>query len=208
MAVKVTKKGSNNAEKSSNKSTKNTKSGESKSAKGAPVKYIKSYVDQGYKLALRGCTDSEIADIIGVGVSTIYYWKNKYPDFKDAIQAGREDADDKVIESLFKLATGYDYEETVIVKTVKGTGQNKQETQRLAKAKKHREPSLQAIRYWLSVRQSYRWHVGKDPKPVIEQTDQGVEFVKAIEKLLDAAPKQETTTESIPYLDGEYVEKD
>lgn len=62
--------------------------------------------DQARKLALLGLTDEEVAEFFGIHVATIYRWKNEYPAFCEALNAGKVAADANVAESLYKRATG------------------------------------------------------------------------------------------------------
>lgn len=51
-----------------------------------------------------GLTDVQIAKNIGITTSTLYEWKNKYPDFSEAIKESKEVADYEVESALFKKA--------------------------------------------------------------------------------------------------------
>lgn len=51
-----------------------------------------------------GLTDVQIAKNIGITTSTLYEWKNKYPDFSEAIKESKEVADYEVENALFKKA--------------------------------------------------------------------------------------------------------
>ena len=58
-----------------------------------------------------GLTDEQIADNMGIHVSTLYEWKNKYNEINEALKDGKEIPDRKVENALFKRACGYEYEE-------------------------------------------------------------------------------------------------
>ncbi len=47
-----------------------------------------------------------------IATSTLALWEEKYSEFSEAISTGRRLADAEVEDSLFKRATGYDYDET------------------------------------------------------------------------------------------------
>jgi Homeodomain-like domain len=47
-------------------------------------------------MCLAGATDTEIADEIGVSVTTLYNLRAKYPEFLAAIRYGKEHADERV----------------------------------------------------------------------------------------------------------------
>lgn len=126
---------------------------------GRPTDYKPEYCEQVRKLCLLGATDKEIALYFGVTEATVNNWKTAYPEFIDSIKDGRENADNNVVNSLYKKATGYDYEEEVLVDV---HGMNpKQETRNL---KKHMPPSDTAIIYWLKNRQPEKW---RDKKEVV-----------------------------------------
>ena len=61
--------------------------------------------------AYDGLNDAEIADNMGIHVSTLYEWKNKYNEINEALKDGKEVPDRKVENALFKRACGYEYEE-------------------------------------------------------------------------------------------------
>lgn len=58
--------------------------------------------------AREGFTDIEIAKKIGVSRSTITYWKQKYPEFAEALREGKEDVDFRVENALFDKALAGD----------------------------------------------------------------------------------------------------
>ena len=51
-----------------------------------------------------GLTDDQIAHNIGISRATYYDWKNKHPDFLDALKRSKEVADYEVESALFKKA--------------------------------------------------------------------------------------------------------
>lgn len=57
--------------------------------------------------ALSGLTNEQIADNMGVNVSTIYEWCNKYPEFANALKRAKSIADEEVENALYKRALGY-----------------------------------------------------------------------------------------------------
>lgn len=61
------------------------------------------------KLAAKGYTDIEMADIMGISERSFNYWKERYPEFLQSIKEGKRIPDEKVIQSLYKNATGYNY---------------------------------------------------------------------------------------------------
>lgn len=102
-----------------------------------------------YKLALLGHTDKEMADVMGVDISTFDQWKRDRARFRKMIKKGKDLADAEVAHSLFKRATGYSYIEDhvtlckgkVIVRPVR----------------KHIPADVAAQKLWLQARQRGRW---------------------------------------------------
>jgi hypothetical protein len=79
-------------------------------AGGRPSGFKAEFTEQAEKLAKLGATDMEIADFFEVDVRTINRWKISFPEFCQALKAGKDVADDKVIRSLFQRATGFEHE--------------------------------------------------------------------------------------------------
>lgn len=66
------------------------------------------------KLCLLGLGDKELAKAFGVDVTTIEYWKKERPGFKEALRAGKQEADTKVVNALYEKAVGYSHKETKV----------------------------------------------------------------------------------------------
>ena len=133
---------------SSNKDTKTTSP---KSHKGGrPTRYRTTLADIVFWMARAGRTDAEIASELGISERTLYNWKEKYPEFLQAIKGGKEEPDDQVEQSLFKRALGYDYEETKVF-AVEG------QPRRAEKTKKHVVSDVTACIFWLKNRRPEKW---------------------------------------------------
>src|SRR5690349_17441895 len=74
---------------------------------GRPTLYRDEYPEQARKYCLLGATNADLARLFDVAGSTIDKWIAEIPAFSGAVKAGREEADAKVAESLFRRATGY-----------------------------------------------------------------------------------------------------
>lgn len=90
--------------------------GDRKMAKG---KYQEWIVEEGLLLiegwARDGLTDEQIAHNMGIGVRTLYIWKDKYVQILQALKRGKEVVDRQVENALLKRALGYDFEEVTYV---------------------------------------------------------------------------------------------
>ena len=58
-----------------------------------------------------GLTEPQIANNIGIGISTLSEWKLKFPAIVDALKKGKEPVDIQVENALLKRALGYEYDE-------------------------------------------------------------------------------------------------
>lgn len=79
-----------------------------------PTEYREAYAEGARKLAKLGATDAEVADFYEVDVRTIYRWKNAHEEFRQALKAGKDEADDRVERALFHRAVGYEQKEVKI----------------------------------------------------------------------------------------------
>jgi len=84
----------------------------SKSNAGRKTKYdpelipklVESYATDGY-------SEAQIAENLGIAVSTFCVWKNKYPELTEALKKGKEPANADLKMAMMKTATGYYVEE-------------------------------------------------------------------------------------------------
>ena len=139
-----------------------------------PTNYRKEYAEQARKLCLLGYTDKQLADFFGVNESTITRWKVKYPEFCMSIKKGKEFADIDVVESLYKRATGFEYNE-VELKTDDKT-KSKRVTKKLV------DPDPTSAIFWLKNRQPKLWR----DKQTIEQEQQEPTPVTIVVNAVDA----------------------
>jgi hypothetical protein len=54
-----------------------------------------------------GAIEDEIANELNIGPATLDRWKQKFPEFRCALKAGKEASDDRVERSLYQLAIGW-----------------------------------------------------------------------------------------------------
>ncbi|WP_398457392.1 helix-turn-helix domain-containing protein [Sphingomonas albertensis] len=72
--------------------------------------YKPEMVDIAKGYAEAGATDRDIADLFEVSERTLYRWKHTHPEFAAALVVGKEVADARVEQSLYRRATGYTYD--------------------------------------------------------------------------------------------------
>lgn len=116
---------------------------------GPKLSFSNQFLYQIKLLAMLGATNKQIALFFAKDPTTIENYIQKYPEFRDARKQGGMVADLKVVQSLFKRATGYDFVEQQLVMVL---GQPVK-----VKVKKHIIPDVKAIMLWLTNRQRALW---------------------------------------------------
>ena len=116
---------------------------------GAPTQYKPEYEDQGYKLALLGATDKQMADFWGVTEQTVNNWKIKHPEFFESIKRGKLSADSEVAQSLYHRALGYTHPETKVFQNDGAIITHE--------VLRHYPPDTGAAMAWLKNRQPDKW---------------------------------------------------
>lgn len=126
-------------------------SSKAKSRGGRPPKYRAEFVDQARRIAQQfGATDDDAALFFGVTPRTIYRWKHTHPDFAGALQPGKDVADARVEQSLYRLAIGYSHD---AVKILKG----KDDKPIIVEYVERRQPEVAACIFWLKNRDQKNW---------------------------------------------------
>ena len=131
-----------------------------------------------------GLTDEQIAKNIGVNVRTIYDWKDRYPQFSQALKKGRGPVDVEVENALLKRAKGYTVTlrkpiKVRVEKRLQGKGTIIEETIQYAEEEMHVPADTTAQIFWLKHRKAKRW--GDMPKG---ETGHDVEDLSPLVELL------------------------
>ena len=119
-----------------------------------PTLFKQSYVEQARKLAQLGATDREIASFFEVTEQTINNWKLSHPEFFESLKVGKEMADERVVQSLYRRALGYSYD---AVKIFMPAGKDEPV---YAPYVEHNPPDTSAMIFWLKNRRSSEWRQG------------------------------------------------
>jgi hypothetical protein len=115
-----------------------------------------------------GLTDDQIANNLGIAVSTLYEYKKEYSEFAEALKNGKDDIDVIVENSLLKRAVGYEYEETTQEPLYDIEGNpilNHDGTPKIAVTKivrKQVAPDTTAQIFWLKNRRPAAWRDKQD----------------------------------------------
>ncbi|WP_433705807.1 terminase [Paraburkholderia sacchari] len=134
-------------------------------AGGRPTKYKTEYAQQAAKLCALGATDAQLADFFQVSISTITLWKVQHSEFSASIKVPKAEADERVEQSLYRRALGYEHDEV----DIRVVGGEIVETP----IRKYYPPDTTAAIFWLKNRKKEEWrdkldheHTGKDGGPI------------------------------------------
>lgn len=116
---------------------------------GRPSKYKPEYAKAAQKLCALGATDAQLADFFEVSVSTVNLWKVQHVEFSESIKVPKAQADEKVEQSLYRRAMGYEHDE-VDIKVVAGS---------IVKTdiRRYYPPDTSAMIFWLKNRKAGEW---------------------------------------------------
>ena len=138
-----------------------------------PSGYKAEFAEQAEKLCKLGATDIDLADFFKVSDRTIYRWQTQFPEFCQALKAGKEAADERVERSLYHRAVGYSFDAE---KLFHYQGQVIR-----ADVREHVAPDTTAAIFWLKNRKSAEWRDridhslgNSDGKPLTLQIITGV----------------------------------
>ena len=132
-----------------------------------------------------GLTDEQIAKNLGVNVRTVYDWKDRFPQFSQALKKGRGPVDIEVENALLKRAMGYTVTlkkpiKIRVEKRLQGKGTIIEETIQYAEEEQHVPADTTAQIFWLKHRKANRW--GDTPKGAAAGND--VEDLSPLVELL------------------------
>ncbi len=128
---------------------------------GRPSIWDDKFVDVAKAMAKLGAIDMDIANALGCNIRTLHRWKIEHPEFAEALQVGKEQADVIVEQSLFRRATGYTFDSEKIV-TAGGVVQR-------VETMEHVPPDTTAAIFWLKNRKGEDWRDTKNLKHDVEK---------------------------------------
>lgn len=129
--------------------------------KGRPARWDRRNIPMAKTLGQLGATDLEIAQAFDVNIRTIHRWKLNHPELREALEMGKDLADKRVEESLYKRAVGYtiDTEKIIVV-----DGQvHRFETM------EHYPPDVKACEIWLRNRKPENWRAPANVKVDVDK---------------------------------------
>lgn len=148
-----------------------TKRKENPQKAGRKSNYNPEFVDLAYGYSLLGLTELEMVNLFKTTEPAFHRWKKKHPEFRKAIENGKEPADASVIRSLRERATGYTITKQVPIK-VKEVKYN-EHGKRLSEiehvvvttVEETVPPDTKSMQYWLNNRRRKRIAPAEGEKP-------------------------------------------
>ena len=142
---------------------------------GRPTKYTGIDLAKVEKLAGYGLIEEEIANFLGISPASLSNYKVKYPEFLETLKRGKLKADSKVVESLYKRATGY-LEDDIFWSSYQGAVT-------ATPYKKVIIPDVVAQIFWLKNRRSSQWR--NSPEMTLDESV--AEIAKGFASLVSAS---------------------
>ena len=119
-------------------------------AGGRPTDYDPAQLPKLKELAEAGATVLEMSDYMKVSESTFYRWLHVHPEFRKTVKTGKDLADERVIQSLYRRALGYSHDSVKIFCNKDG-----EVTQ--VPYREHFPPDPTSAIFWLKNRKSQDW---------------------------------------------------
>jgi hypothetical protein len=116
---------------------------------GRPSKYKEEYANIAAAMCRLGATDAQLADAFSVSVSTINLWKVQHVEFSESIKVPKAEADERVEQSLYRRALGYEHDEVDIRVIDSAVVQTP--------IRKFYPPDSTAMIFWLKNRKPAEW---------------------------------------------------
>jgi transcriptional regulator with XRE-family HTH domain len=137
-----------------------------------PSKFNAEVKRQIKQMALKGWTDSEMAELLGVTEQTFNNWKKKHKPFFESLKDWKREADHKVVKSLYDRACGYAHQEDKIF--------NDNGEPLIVPTVKHYPPDTTAMIFWLKNRLPGEW---RDKQEHVVESES---FMTAVSQLLSS----------------------
>ena len=148
---------------------------------GRKTKYGEWLTEEGLKRieswARDGLSNVQIAKNMNIEERTLYTWIKRFNQLDQALKRGKAPADFEVENALYKSALGYEYTET---KTIIETTASGKKIERVERVKKHTQPNVGAIIFWLKNRKPDVW---KDKREITTNEDSLNRLDDLLEKL-------------------------
>ena len=148
---------------------------------GARGKYeeIKKYIPQIMQWRRQdGLTEKDVAARLGIHHSTLIQYKEKHPEFKEAMDLAKQAIISETFAALLKRAKGYEYEEKKVWTRQEETESGPKEVTYTEITKKHEPPNVAACS--LLLKNLDREHDWSDNPTMLAVKRQELELKKTI----------------------------
>ena len=147
-----------------------------------------------------GYTFQDIANRIGISISTLRGWRVQYPDIDNALKKGREIIDYKVENALLKSALGYKTKEVKVTTTIR-FGKTVETIKEVTD--KEQAPNVSAIQCWLYNRLPNKWKKNRDQLIELDDEDTKIQVtVTRASASQSTKAQQDETVEDKEWQDG------
>lgn len=136
-----------------------------------------------------GYTFQDIANRIGISISTLRMWRVQYPDIDNALKKGREIIDYKVENALLKSALGYKTKEVKVITTIR-YGKTVETIKEVTD--KEQAPNVSAIQCWLYNRLPNKWKKNRDQLIELDEEDTKIQVTVTRASQSTTAQQDET----------------
>jgi transposase-like protein len=144
---------------------------------GRPTRYAPEHAETARLYYESGMTDQQVANLLRIHLATLYRWRELHPEFAEATQAGKDDADARVQFAIYRRATGYDYRETKAFLPLGAKAPVEVEVTRHVPA----DPRLGM--QWLRIRRANEW---REPREMPEHFDLADRLTAALARVAAA----------------------
>ena len=124
---------------------------------GRHTRFTPEHAEQARLAYEIGASDEEVARLLRIHLATLYRWRERYPDFAEATQAGKDDADMRVKLAMYRRAIGYDYRQTKVFLPL---GAKQPVT---AEVTRHVPADPHLAMQWLRIRRPAQWREPREP---------------------------------------------
>lgn len=147
-----------------------------------------------------GYTFQDIANRIGISISTLRGWRVQYPDIDNALKKGREIIDYKVENALLKSALGYKTKEVKVTTTIR-FGKTVETIKEVTD--KEQAPNVSAIQCWLYNRLPNKWKKNRDQLIELDDEDTKIQVtVTRASTSQSTKAQQDETVEDKEWQEG------
>lgn len=150
-----------------------------------------------------GYTLTDIANKIGINLSTLSAWQRDYPEIKEALRKGREIVDYQVENALLKSALGYKTKEVKVTTTMR-YGKVVETIKEVTD--KEQAPNVSAIQCWLYNRCKDKWRNMNSKSNILDEVSEDTSIHVTVTRA-SKSNLQPTTNDSEDETDEEWQDE-